>query len=476
VTEPHAPTRHKTKPTAIDPGQRVIVVVADDALGHQLQSYIDQHPPKLPVAVHEVSSFLAAMGEMAQHRVDLVVGPMTRTAGMWDAMGQSLKRLSPNGQFLLTTDQNPEAEIEAAKRAGFTILTPDQAQPGSILEKLEPTPAPGSSTPGNSTTGSSAPVGENSLGNSEQDASPAVLTSPATLVDKQAHELGDVDLIEALLDDGCARLGARALRIVRARSGLADATIVATPDHVTDDHSYVSLSHRGQRLGVLTAPPPASVQDLMPWGDWLSRWMSMGQQFDQLRDLSFKDELTGVWNRRYFNRFLHRLIERASEQRRDLTLMVFDIDDFKIYNDRFGHPAGDEILQETAKLMVQSIRNHDVVARIGGDEFAVIFWDNDEAPRKPNSHHPQDVLAAAKRFQQAVYAHRFPKLLDHAPGTLTISGGLASFPWDGRTPQELVDHADAMALNSKRQGKNAITFGPGALGNGNGNPNSNDDI
>ncbi|MEP0764213.1 MAG: hypothetical protein HRF48_15895, partial [Chloroflexota bacterium] len=60
-------------------------------------------------------------------------------------------------------------------------------------------------------------------------------------------------------------------------------------------------------------------------------------------------------------------------------------------------------------------------------------------------------------------AHRFPKLLHDAPGTLTISGGLASFPWDGRTPKDLLHLADAMALQSKRQGKNAITFGPGAL-------------
>jgi len=149
-----------------------------------------------------------------------------------------------------------------------------------------------------------------------------------------------------------------------------------------------------------------------------------------------------------------------------VTLLVFDIDDFKNYNDRFGHPAGDEILRETARLMQDSVREHDVVARIGGDEFAVIFWDNDQAPRRAHSEHPHDVLKAARRFQQAVYAHKFPKLLDHAPGTLTISGGLASFPWDGRTPEGLLDHADAMALESKRQGKNAITFGPGALGRG----------
>ncbi len=144
-----------------------------------------------------------------------------------------------------------------------------------------------------------------------------------------------------------------------------------------------------------------------------------------------------------------------------MTLLVFDIDDFKIYNDRYGHAAGDEILRETARLMQSFVREHDVVARIGGDEFAVIFWDAGER-RRPNSAHPQSVRHAAERFQKAIYNHSFPKLAHEAPGTLTISGGLASFPWDGRSPEELLERADAMAMKSKRQGKNAITFGPGA--------------
>jgi diguanylate cyclase (GGDEF)-like protein len=144
-----------------------------------------------------------------------------------------------------------------------------------------------------------------------------------------------------------------------------------------------------------------------------------------------------------------------------VTLLVFDIDDFKLYNDKYGHGTGDDVLRETARLMLSVVREHDVVARIGGDEFAVIFWDN-EKPRKPHSEHPHDVVAAARRFQDAICSHRFPKLLDKAVGRLTVSGGLASFPWDGRTPDELLDRADAMALQSKRQGKNAITFGTGA--------------
>src|SRR4029079_13318259 len=127
---------------------------------------------------------------------------------------------------------------------------------------------------------------------------------------------------------------------------------------------------------------------------------------------------------RYFHRFLATILERAARERFRLTLLLFDIDNFKGYNDRYGHAAGDEILRETARLMQSVVRKGDVVARIGGDEFAVIFWDAEE-PRQPTSQPPQSVLGAAQRFQRAICEHRFPKLLDQAPGTLTISGGLA---------------------------------------------------
>ena len=181
--------------------------------------------------------------------------------------------------------------------------------------------------------------------------------------------------------------------------------------------------------------------------------------------MAMRDELTGAWNRRYFNRFLKRIVGHARDQRTSVTLMIFDIDDFKTYNDKYGHTAGDEILVETTRLMQAAVREQDVVARIGGDEFAVIFWDA-EAPRRAGSRHPADVRKICDRFRKMILAHKFPKLLDEAPGTLTISGGLAAFPWDAKTPEELIERADAMALESKQQGKNAIKFGPGLLKNG----------
>lgn len=222
---------------------------------------------------------------------------------------------------------------------------------------------------------------------------------------------------------------------------------------------------RGSRvLGTLSAKGVAA-SVLEPHTPWLAGWITLSAQQDQLRRAAFTDELTGAWNRRYFTRYLAAAIAAARESRHNVSLMVFDVDNFKSYNDRFGHAAGDEILAETVKLLGSVIRPTDRVCRIGGDEFAVIFHDP-EGPRNPGAAAPlgpTSIAQIASRFQKQICEHRFPRLMDQAPGTLTISAGLATFPWDGASPEQLLERADALALQSKRQGKNVITFGPGAM-------------
>ncbi|MGD8499656.1 MAG: GGDEF domain-containing protein, partial [Phycisphaerales bacterium] len=95
-----------------------------------------------------------------------------------------------------------------------------------------------------------------------------------------------------------------------------------------------------------------------------------------LERLATEDDLTGLKNRRYIWEFSRQIIEHARKKNGRVTLLVFDIDDFKHYNDLFGHCAGDEILKQAAALMQRCCRAHDVVGRIGGDEFAVVFWDD----------------------------------------------------------------------------------------------------
>lgn len=194
---------------------------------------------------------------------------------------------------------------------------------------------------------------------------------------------------------------------------------------------------------------------------WLASWIKLESQQSELRRCAFTDTLTGAWNRRYFDRFLSAAIDQSRLARRPLTIMIFDIDSFKHYNDTYGHGAGDEILIETVRLLKSVIRPSDRVCRVGGDEFAVIFYEP-EGPRDPSSKPLESIYQIACRFQKQICQHRFPKLGNEALGTLTVSGGLASFPWDGHDAASLLEQADQYAIESKRQGKNAITLGPGA--------------
>ncbi|MCG3138481.1 MAG: hypothetical protein HJJLKODD_02346 [Phycisphaerae bacterium] len=172
----------------------------------------------------------------------------------------------------------------------------------------------------------------------------------------------------------------------------------------------------------------------------------------QWQQLAMTDDLTRLPNRRYLMNFLNRTIQRAARERFRVTICLFDIDDFKIYNDQFSHDAGDEILRHTAQLLLRHCRVEDVVARLGGDEFVVVFWDA-ESPRVSGSNHPEEAIAVMKRFTEALKNHEFGCLGPKARGRLTVSGGLASFPWDAADPQELLLKADQALRQAKEHGK-----------------------
>lgn len=408
-------------------------------------SWADRLQEQLPEQVGDVDlvrvpTLLAAMGSLGHESADVVIGPTTMLKGDLAASVRALRSLAPEARLLVVTQTDEPAEqslAESAIKAGFDGWLPSPVSRGD-LERLLLAPETTEDQVCDEVAGEESPR--------QGDDGP----------------FGDVDLIDRILSGGSVR--EVAMRMIQERSRIEGVGLVADESEVPPGHEHARLMLRGREFGYLHAPPEAvgaSDADLAGWAGWLSRWLALDEQVTLLKDLSMRDALTDVWNRRYFDRFLRRILSWASRERSQVTLLVFDIDDFKLYNDRYGHSAGDDILRECSKLMLSVVREHDVVARIGGDEFAVIFWDAD-APRHPNSRHPEDVVSAATRFQQAICSHQFPKLLDQAPGTLTISGGLASFPWDGRTPQELLDKADEMAMQSKRQGKNAIKFGPGA--------------
>jgi PleD family two-component response regulator len=184
----------------------------------------------------------------------------------------------------------------------------------------------------------------------------------------------------------------------------------------------------------------------------------------RLQKLAITDELTGLYNGRYFRHFLTRIIDKARTMRFPVTLLLFDIDNFKKYNDQYGHGVGDEILRQTAALMRRCCRDHDLVARISGDEFAVVFWEK-EGPRQPRDgkvvaspgRPPQSVMFILDRFRRLISLPDFSNLGKTGKGTLTISGGLAVFPYDASDVDSLIDAADrALMFGAKQGGKNSI--------------------
>lgn len=183
--------------------------------------------------------------------------------------------------------------------------------------------------------------------------------------------------------------------------------------------------------------------------------VSTAERTESLHRLAVTDHLTGAYNRRYFYHLTDRILAQAEGRGYRVTLLLYDVDDLKQYNDTYGHAAGDEILRETAAMMREITRSQDIVARIGGDEFAVLFWDSDP-PRDPGSEPLDSAYDLADRFRRAVAGMEFPSLGPDAAGVLSISGGLANYPKDGASCRELLRSADRALDQAKRAGKNGI--------------------
>jgi len=195
----------------------------------------------------------------------------------------------------------------------------------------------------------------------------------------------------------------------------------------------------------------------------LAKLSSLQERHNLLQRLAITDELTGLYNARYFRHFLSRIIERGRVKRFPVTLLLFDIDDFKKYNDQYGHCVGDDILKQTASLMKRCCRDHDLVARIGGDEFAVVFWDK-EGPRQPRepkangpSRAPQTPIEIFKRFRRLMNGVDFANLGAAGRGNLGISAGMAVYPYDAGDAASLIKAADGVLMfGAKQSGKNSI--------------------
>ena len=368
---------------------------------------------------------------------------------------QAFRRMSGKIKLILIVPSGRNEACSAALKAGFDNVLEIPTSSNIITDVLNGKSHTKESAPSEIAPSSSHPV-------ETQSSTPTTDANRASPPIDDA-ELGDIDLVESVLR-GEGELLDTAIRMMRIHLGTDDVHLILPEDSWVSDGRAESPVLREDRIHGTLVSATISIEDLDRWSEWLSRWMDLEWHMANLAHLAETDQLTGAGNRRAFERVLQETIETARNERQLATLMVFDIDNFKTYNDQFGHDAGDEVLRQTVQLLTSTIRRGDHVFRIGGDEFVVIFGHN-EGPRGEGSAPPESVEQIAHRFQDQVCKLRFPQLGLDAAGTLTISAGLATFPWDGHDAQSLLRHADQLAIESKRAGKNLITFGPGATKN-----------
>jgi diguanylate cyclase (GGDEF)-like protein len=167
----------------------------------------------------------------------------------------------------------------------------------------------------------------------------------------------------------------------------------------------------------------------------------------EVKLMAMTDVVSGLANRRAFDETLYAEITRASRYSQPISLIILDLDSFKEYNDKWGHPAGDIRLREIAGLLRSNVRDPDMTARYGGEEFAIIL---------PNTS-KGGAIRLAERLCQSAGASAPHKNEDHYPiPGYTISLGVATYPDDATSMEELLLMADNAELMAKRLGKNQV--------------------
>jgi diguanylate cyclase (GGDEF)-like protein len=243
-------------------------------------------------------------------------------------------------------------------------------------------------------------------------------------------------------------------RVLSTGGTVIEKDLAASPDSFklfvgSASRMSIPLISFGQTLGIITlhsaqrnAFRESELQSLESVADICASSIQNAHYVERIRQLSYLDGLTGIFNRRFFELRIMEEIERARRCGTGLAVVIADIDGFKKLNDEFGHLLGDEVLRQVSSLFHQQLRKIDVVCRYGGEEFALLLTNTSA----------QHALGVTEKLRRLIEGWQFPGV----PRTVTISAGIAAFPDHGTTRDDLVRAADTGLYAAKQGGRNRV--------------------
>lgn len=253
---------------------------------------------------------------------------------------------------------------------------------------------------------------------------------------------GESALLRALLTGGDV-LGVAIARL-RSELGSPDITfrLAGAPPFVDVSSTIVEVRHHSRLLGTLTAPRRFQSQ-LEPWATWFSLCIALADQQNALRAAALTDALTGVWNRRYLDRFLRATLRRAARSHQEVAVLYVDVVGFTAYNLSAGRDAADDALRLLARALSRVTNPADRVCRVGPDEFVLVLVPPEPLPDMRIPSRPS--IDLARETVEAFRAAWCDATRGGPSEVLRLASGAACFPWDGDDASTLIAFARRQA-------------------------------